>query len=75
MSEEGLWPQDVLAKDGKLVEGRIMMFGYDSRRLAGERPNFRNAPLDLLNDLTAERNDDSQASIIFIGHSIGGPVI
>ncbi|RAH53713.1 hypothetical protein BO85DRAFT_491837 [Aspergillus piperis CBS 112811] len=71
------WPKTLLPSE--LTTARILTYGYDAyvvrRSVAGSNRLVDHA-INLLNDLTMDRDDHNAASrpIIFVAHSLGGLV-
>ena len=70
-----LWLRDMLPTE--VPSARIMTFGYESAvAFSNSVSGIRDKALDLLNRLSAKRNDDThRRPIVFICHSLGGIVV
>ena len=70
-----LWLRDLLPAE--IPSARIMTFGYDSAlAFSNSVSGIEHKALDLLNRLSAKRNDDThRRPIVFICHSLGGIVV
>ena len=70
-----LWLRDMLPAE--VPSARIMTFGYESAvAFSNSVSGIRDKALDLLNRLSAKRNDDThRRPIVFICHSLGGIIV
>ena len=70
-----LWLRDMLPAE--VPNARIMTFGYESAwAFSNSVSGIEHKALDLLNRLSAKRNDDTRRRpIVFICHSLGGIVV
>ncbi|KAF4470497.1 P-loop containing nucleoside triphosphate hydrolase [Fusarium albosuccineum] len=73
------WPFELLSRDSRLKEARILTYGYDSvvANFFGpqNQQNISRHGNDLMVALQQERRDEPNRPLIFVTHSLGGILV